>query len=94
MTIDMIRVRTARGPIRWFLQATGYRGITMPWRVIYLAPGSEGDTGLIAHEAVHVEQIDRLGPIRFVYTYLYMLMRYGYERHPMEIEARERSGVR
>ena len=84
--------RPARGPILWWLRATGYGGITMPWGRAYLVPERLDDAGLRAHEAVHLEQIDRLGPVRFVARYLWLLARHGYERHPMEIEARERSG--
>lgn len=94
MTLDAIHVRNARGPIRWFLRATGYCALTAPWRIIYVLAGHERDIGLIAHEAIHIEQIDRMGGWRFAVTYLWQLARHGYERHPMEIEARERSGCR
>lgn len=85
--------RPAPLPIRWWLRATGYRGITMPWRRAYYWPWPPAD-GLIAHEEVHLDQLRRLGPVRFVARYLWLLIRHGYEAHPMEIEARERSGYR
>ena len=77
--------------IRWDLRAAGYRGITMPWRRAYYWPWPPAD-GLVAHEQVHLDQLARLGPVRFVALYLWLLARHGYEAHPMEIEARERSG--
>lgn len=82
----------ARGPILWWLRAAGVAGITMPWGRAYLIPARLHDQALRAHEAIHLEQLDRLGPVRFVVRYLWLLARHGYERHPMEIEARERSG--
>lgn len=85
--------RIAPLPIRLYLRATGYRGITMPWGRAYYWPWPPPD-GLIAHEQVHLDQLRRLGPARFVARYLWLLARHGYERHPMEIEAREISGHR
>jgi hypothetical protein len=84
--------RPARGPILWWLRATGYGGITMPWRRAYLIPARLHDPALRAHEQVHLDQLARLGPVRFAALYLWLLIRHGYERHPMEVEARERSG--
>ena len=86
--------REARGPLRWFLRATGYWAITLPTRRVYVLREHARDLGLLAHEAIHLEQIDRLGAVRWTLVYLYQLARYGYERHPLEIEARERSGHR
>jgi hypothetical protein len=85
--------RPAPPVIRWWLRLTGYGAITMPWRVAYYAAWPP-DHGLVAHEEVHLAQIDRHGPWGFAMRYLWGLVRYGYERHPMEIEARERSGYR
>ena len=79
----------ARGPLRWYLRATGFQGITMPWRRVYLLEECFLDCRLRAHEEAHLRQIDRLGPWRFTWQYLTGLMRYGYWNHPMEIEARE-----
>jgi hypothetical protein len=79
--------------IRWYLSATGFQAITMPWGRAYYWPWP-ADPGLIAHEQAHLDQLRRLGQVRFVARYLWLLIRHGYERHPMEIEARERSGHR
>jgi hypothetical protein len=84
----------ARGPVRWFLRATGFAAITLPTRRVYVLREHAGDLGLLAHEAVHLDQIARLGPVRFTLVYLWQLIRYGYERHPLEVEARDRSGHR
>ena len=85
--------RPAPLPIRWWLKATGFSAITMPWRVAYYRDWPP-PAGLVAHEAVHLEQIERYGAWGFAVRYLWLLMRHGYEAHPMEIEARIRSGHR
>jgi hypothetical protein len=85
--------RPAPLPIRWWLRATGYAAITMPWRVAYYRDWPP-DHGLVAHEEVHLEQIERYGALGFTARYLWLLIRHGYEAHPMEIEAREISGHR
>lgn len=79
--------------IRLYLRASGFQGITMPWNRAYYWPWPPPD-GLVAHERVHLDQLRRLGPVRFTARYLWLLLRHGYEAHPMEIEARERSGHR
>jgi hypothetical protein len=63
----------------------------MPWRVAYYLDWPPPE-GLVAHEAVHLEQIERYGAWGFSARNLWCLARYGYWRHPMEVEARERSG--
>lgn len=85
--------RPAPLPIRWWLRATGFSAITMPWRACYYLDWPPPD-GLIAHEEIHLEQIQRHGPLGFAARYLWLLMRHGYEAHPMEIEARIKSGHR
>ena len=43
---------------------------------------------LIAHELVHVEQIERYGLLGYWFRYVALLVMYGYDEHPMENEAR------
>ncbi len=87
-------IHQVRGLLLWWLRRSGYRGITLPPWGIFILPGSERDAGLIAHESVHWAQYERLGAVIFYITYTWGLLRYGYERHPMEIEARQISGYR
>ena len=42
---------------------------------------------LLAHELVHVEQLERLGLLRYWWNYLALLLRCGYREHPMELDA-------
>jgi hypothetical protein len=87
---SIVTHRPAPLPIRWWLRATGFGAITMPWRIAYYATWPP-DHELVAHEEIHLE---RYGPWGFTARYLWLLIRHGYEAHPMEIEAREISGHR
>lgn len=42
---------------------------------------------LLAHELAHVDQLARLGLLRYWWRYLTLLARHGYHHHPMELEA-------
>ena len=88
-----MKIETARHVVRWFLRKTGYGAITMPWQTVYVLPERIEDSGLIRHELIHVEQIQRLGAWRWTWQYLIGLVRYGYKENPLEAEAREKSGV-
>ena len=58
-------VRAATGLIAWYIRATGCRGWTSFWRVIYALPGSENDQRLLRHERKHLEQIEHDGRVVF-----------------------------
>jgi hypothetical protein len=80
----------ARGPMRWFLRTFDGAAITMPWCRVYVLEEHWNDPALIRHELVHIEQIERDGPVLFSVKYLYWLARHGYRRNPYEIEAYDR----
>ena len=84
-------MKPAPRPILWFLKASNSLAITMPWKTVYCRPGEQGNLPLAAHEAVHVEQIERDGAIKWTIKILYYLMRYGYKSdlNPYENEARK-----
>ncbi len=81
-------VRVATGPIRWFLTFFEYRGIMLPPWGIFLLESSMDDEALIRHERCHWCQYVSKGFLRFYVGYVLLLIRYGYEKHPWEIEAR------
>ena len=83
-----MKVRTASGPILWFMKACGFKGWTSFWSVVYVLPGWETVQWLIRHEAKHLEQIERLGRVRFALAYLGELLRRGYWNNKFEVEAR------
>jgi hypothetical protein len=88
-----VRIRPARGLVRWWLQRTGYAGITLPPCGIYILASRLTDVRLRRHEIAHWAQYERMGALRFYAVYLWHLVRVGYDRHPMEIEARAAEGV-
>ena len=44
-------------------------------------------TPWLHHELMHVQQYCRLGFTRFLATYLWLWLKHGYRRHPLELEA-------
>lgn len=42
---------------------------------------------LLAHELVHVQQLRSMGLLRYWWTYLTLLLRFGYHEHPLELDA-------
>ena len=63
--VDDMTVRTAIGLIAWYIRATGCRGWTSFWNVIYVLPGNENNERLLRHERRHLEQIERDGRVLF-----------------------------
>jgi hypothetical protein len=61
------------------------------WNLILINQGVVVEEELLAHELVHVTQWQTLGMVPFLFHYLKDLIRYGYERHPLEREARDLS---
>ena len=81
-------IRAARGPVRWYLKAVGFAGITLPPFGVYILAERLDDEALRKHELAHWQQAADLGVFKFYVKYLWLLARHGYQRHPMEIEAR------
>lgn len=81
-------VRTATGLIATYMRTFGFEGWASLWRTVYLLPGYESDEGLIRHEAMHLEQMERDGRVLFMVRYVWWLIRYGYQNNPYEVEAR------
>ena len=72
--------------------------ITLPPFGIWIKESHEGERRrrILDHELIHWEQYLRHGAIGFYWRYLtgWVKAGFSYENHEMEIEARERSGVR
>ena len=80
--------KPARGLIGWVLKRTGFHGVALaPWG-IYILPAAMHSQRLIRHEQAHWRQWQRMGTVRYYATYLWQIVRYGYENAPMEVEAR------
>lgn len=85
-------IKPASGAVEKYLRSKGFGAITLPPFGIYILPERINEPGLIAHETVHWEQYQRMGWWKFYTTYLRGMAQYGYDEHPMEREAREKSG--
>lgn len=81
--------RPAKHLVALFLRATGYEGVTLPPWGIYILPQHLASDRLIRHEQCHWAQYQRMGAVRFYAKYIWLLLRHGYQNHPMEKEARE-----
>lgn len=90
-----VKVKPLKGAIKclatglaWLQGVGGFRGWASAWGTVYIAPGLEGDTKLLAHEATHVLQMKRLGLYRFLWQYTKESLQKGYRLNKFEIEAR------
>jgi len=72
------------------LRRLGFAAVCWPWRRIAILPEWLDHPALRRHELIHLEQINRHGPIAFTILALWYLARYGYKRSPFEIEAYRR----
>lgn len=80
--------KTATGPILWYMNLFGFKGLATPWKQIYMAPGFEDAEWLLRHERMHLEQMERDGWAGFHLKYLWYTLQYGYWDNPYEVEAR------
>ena len=78
-------VRGAGGPSRAALAAVGASANTVG--LVVLSPGLAPDPVLLAHEAVHARQAERLGPF-LLPLYVWLSARFGYRDNPLERAAR------
>lgn len=73
-----------RGIPRWALRQGGFTATTLGHVII---ARTDPSPPLMAHELAHTRQAERFGPFTGP-LYWYLLVRYGYARHPMERAAR------
>lgn len=92
MAPKTMKISTTNVIFNTFLKLSGYKAITSPWSVVYVLPGHETNQHLLAHEQVHLSQVQRLGSIKYTILYLWYNLRYGYWNNPLEVEARQVSG--
>lgn len=78
----------------WLLRKLGFAGVCWPWRRIAILPEWHHHETLRRHEAIHLEQIDRHGPITFTALWLWYTISKGYRNNPLEREAYRRQTER
>jgi len=75
--------------LTWFFDLTGFAGLTLPNRTVYIHPDYWDQDWLIRHERQHIRQIDRDGLCLWSAKIVWYYIRYGYRRSPLEVEARQ-----
>lgn len=81
-------------PMNWLVNlftSKWVAAITLPPFGIYIRDAYKDDETILRHEQIHWEQYQRYGFWGFYWHYLSQAARKGYEQHPMEQEAYERS---
>lgn len=74
--------------IRYLKWKFRHRGITLPPLGIFVRSDHRNNRKVLNHENVHWQQYQQMGLWMFYYTYIMQWLKYGYDRMPMEIEAR------
>ena len=69
--------------------AKNYNARTIPPFGIYIKESEKDNESLLEHELVHWNQYKKMGLINFYMQYVKELKQYGYDKMPMEKEARE-----
>ncbi len=72
--------------VNWLLPP--FRGMTIPPFGIFILKKHKGNQTILNHDFVHWEQYKKLGLILFYLRYFLQLLVFGYNKMPMEIEAR------
>lgn len=72
--------------------AKNYNARTIPPFGIYVKESERNNNSLIEHEKIHWKQYQECGLLKFYLQYAGELKKYGYDKMPMEIEARENEG--
>lgn len=72
-----------------WMQRAHVRGIVMGRHVLFSDPAETLPKFLFRHELEHCYQQMRDGVFFFYLKYFYYQVRYGYQKNPYEIEARE-----
>jgi hypothetical protein len=72
--------------VNWVLPP--YRGMTIPPFGIFIKKTHKGNKRILNHDLVHWKQYLRLGLFLFYIRYFFQLIIFGYDKMPMEKEAR------
>ncbi len=65
-----------------------YRAMTIPPFGIFIKKRYKGDQKILNHDMVHWKKYRRMGLFMFYFRYFKQFLIYGYDKMPMEIEAR------
>lgn len=65
-----------------------YNARTIPPFGIFIKATERNNAELLNHELIHWQQYQKMGLVKYYRTYFRQMKEYGYDAHPMEIEAR------
>jgi hypothetical protein len=65
-----------------------YNASTIPPFGIYVVKDQANNKALIDHEKIHWQQYQHMGLLNYYLTYFAQKNKYGYDKMPMEVEAR------
>jgi hypothetical protein len=83
-----MRLRFKYNVGRWIMRR--FRGKVIYPFVLFSMAKKDVPVTLFRHELEHVYQVRRMGWVRFHVKYLWLLAKYGYKKHPFELEATAR----
>lgn len=66
----------------------GYNGLMIPPFGIFIKKSEKENKDLLLHEVVHWKQFQNNGLLLFLVKFFYYQITVGYDKNPMEIEAR------
>jgi hypothetical protein len=65
-----------------------YNALTVPPVGIFITRDNVNNKALLDHERIHWQQYQHMGLIGYYYRYIGGALVHGYDRHPMELQAR------
>ena len=80
---------TAKLRFKYSVPLFGLRGIVLYPFVLFSQSREDVSEQLFRHEMEHVYQVRLDGWLSFYFGYVFLLLIYGYKKHPFEVEARE-----
>lgn len=75
--------------VKWLRPFWWIGAITLGHNIYFRWKKEDVGEWRIKHELKHVEQVERVGLVKFYLTYVWYLLRYGYKDNPYEVEAVE-----
>jgi hypothetical protein len=92
--IDVLFAKIYKNPKVFYRKNVlfNYNAQTIPPIGIFIQIEDKNNEHLLIHEKVHWQQYRRTGLIVFYFKYIFDLIFFGYDKHPMEKEARIKSG--
>ena len=94
IVLDMLIAKIHKNPKIFYIEHSkiNYDAQTLPPIGIFILKEYTQNKMLRDHELIHWKQYRRMGAILFYLKYITEYLLFGYDKHPMEIEARIKTG--